>query len=79
MPRVNPLLKSHRPRYDDVVASHASDHPHPAVVELEPDQYSPAAFWAFVDEMLARPEPKLDSIGAAEALREIRADADPEE
>ena len=60
-----------------VVASHAADLPHPAVVEIEPDEYSPAAFWAFVEQMLARPEPALEGIGAAEALREIRADADP--
>jgi hypothetical protein len=62
-----------------VVDSHASDRRHPAVVEIEPDHYSPAAFRAFVDEMLARPEPTLETIGAAEALREIRADADPQE
>jgi hypothetical protein len=37
----------------------------PPVVEIEPDQYSPAAFWAFLDEMLAHPEPTLESIGAA--------------
>jgi hypothetical protein len=59
------------------VASYASDLPHPAVIEIEPDEYSPAGFWAFVDEMLARPEPVLENLGAAEALREIRADADP--
>jgi len=62
-----------------LVATHASDFRHPNVVEIEPDEYSPAAFWAFVDEMLARPEPTLESLGAAEALREIRADADPQE
>jgi hypothetical protein len=60
-----------------VVASHAADLPHPTVVEIEPDGYSRAAFWAFVEQMLARPEPVLESVGAAEALREIRADADP--
>ena len=60
-----------------VVVSRAGDLPHPAVVEIEPDEYSPAAFWAFVEQMLARPEPALEDIGAAEALREIRADADP--
>jgi hypothetical protein len=49
------------------------------VVEIEPDEYSPAAFWAFVKQMLARPEPALGGIGAAEALREIRADAYPSE
>lgn len=65
-------------RYDGAVASHASDLPVGSlVVEIEPDQYSPTAFWAFVDEMLARPEPALETIGAADALREIRADAEP--
>jgi hypothetical protein len=46
------------------------------VVEIEPDEYSPAAFWAFVEQMLARPEPALEGTGVAEALRGIRADAD---
>ncbi|MGH9157662.1 MAG: hypothetical protein ACRD1K_17910 [Acidimicrobiales bacterium] len=35
---------------------------------------SPNAFRAFVDELLAGPEPELDSIGAAESLRELRVD-----
>ncbi|HUP69169.1 MAG TPA: hypothetical protein VM142_05070 [Acidimicrobiales bacterium] len=37
---------------------------------------SPNAFRAFIDELLAGPEPELDSIGAAEAIRELRVDAD---
>jgi hypothetical protein len=58
------------------VAGHPGNLPHPAVVEIEPDEYSPAAFWAFVEQMLALPEPVLESIEAAEALREIKTDAD---
>lgn len=66
------------PGYDVAVVSHTSDLPAGSfVVEVEPGQYSPTAFWAFVDAMLARPEAALETIGAAEALREIRADADP--
>ena len=37
---------------------------------------SPNALRAFIDELLAGPEPELDSIGAAEAIRELRVDAD---
>jgi len=36
----------------------------------------PEAFGAFVNDLLACPEPELDSIGATEALRKLRADAD---
>jgi hypothetical protein len=58
------------------VASHASDLPGgPVVVVISPDDGSPEAFRAFVDELLAGPEPELETIGAAEALRELRADA----
>ncbi|HUP68218.1 MAG TPA: hypothetical protein VM142_00210 [Acidimicrobiales bacterium] len=32
-------------------------------------------FHAFLDELLAGPEPDLNSIGASEALRELRVDA----
>jgi hypothetical protein len=59
------------------VVRHASAIPAGSVVvEIEPDQYSPTVFRAFVDEMLARPRSALESIGAAEALREIRAGAE---
>jgi hypothetical protein len=37
---------------------------------------SPGSFRAFIDELLAGPEPELDSIGAADAVRELRIDAD---
>ena len=57
------------------VASHASDLPgDPVVVVISPDDGSPEAFRAFVDELLAGPEPELESVGAAEALHELRAD-----
>jgi hypothetical protein len=49
--------------------------PATAVVVISPDEGSPEAFRAFVDELLASPDPKLKTIGAAEALRELRADA----
>ncbi len=65
-----------RRRYPTAVASHASDLPgDPAVVVISPDEGSPEAFRAFVDELLAGPEPELETIGAAGALRELRADA----
>ena len=58
------------------MASHASRLPgDPVVVVIGPDEGSPEAFRAFVDELLAGPEPELETIGAAEALRELRADA----
>ncbi|HUR23567.1 MAG TPA: hypothetical protein VMZ73_06820 [Acidimicrobiales bacterium] len=49
----------------------------PVIVVTNPDEdSSPNAFSAFIDELLAGPEPELDSIGAAEAIRELRVDAD---
>ncbi|HVE46662.1 MAG TPA: hypothetical protein VNA57_07945 [Acidimicrobiales bacterium] len=49
----------------------------PVIVVTNPDEdSSPNAFRAFIDEVLASPEPELDSIGAAEAIRELRVDAD---
>ena len=62
--------------YPIPVASRAADLPHdPAVVMIRPHEGSPGAFRAFVDELLAGPEPELEALGAAEALREVRADA----
>ena len=50
--------------------------PSSAVVVTNPDEdCSPEAFRSFLDELLAGPEPELDSIGAVEALRELRVDA----
>lgn len=49
----------------------------PVIVVTNPDEdFSPEAFRAFIDELLAGPEPELDNIGAAEALRELRVDSD---
>ncbi len=60
------------------MAGDASDLPSdPVIVVTNPDEdSSPNAFRAFIDELLASPEPELDSIGAAEAIRELRVDAD---
>lgn len=54
----------------------ASDLPaDPVIVVTNPDEdASPDAFRAFIEELLAGPEPELDSIGATEALRELRVD-----
>ena len=59
------------------VARPASDLPaDPVIVVTNPDEdCSPEAFRAFIDEILAGPEPELDNIGAAEALRELRVDS----
>lgn len=60
------------------MARDASDLPTDPVIvvtNLDEDR-SPNAFRAFIDELLAGPEPELDSIGAAEAIRELRVDAD---
>ena len=59
------------------VASHASRLPGDrVVVVISPDEGSPGAFRAFVDDLLAGPETELETIGAADALRELRADAE---
>jgi hypothetical protein len=60
------------------VARHASDLPaDPVIVVTNPDEdCSSEAFRAFIDEILAGPEPELEDIGAAEVLRELRVDAD---
>jgi hypothetical protein len=42
------------------------------VVLTNPDDCSPAAVSAFLDEPLNKPEPELDSLHAAETLRELR-------
>ncbi|MDA8313229.1 MAG: hypothetical protein M0Z46_21955 [Actinomycetota bacterium] len=50
--------------------------PGSAVVVTNPDEdCSPEAFRAFFDELLAGPEPELDSLDAAQAVRELRDDA----
>lgn len=50
--------------------------PSSAVVLTNPDEdASPEAFRTFLDELLAGPEPELDSVDAVGALRALRVDA----
>ena len=65
-------------RYDGGMANRPNDlPPGSAVVVTNPDEdCSPAAFHAFLDDLQAGPEPELESLGAAEALRELRVDAE---
>lgn len=52
--------------------------PNSTVVFTNPDEdCSPAAFRAFLDELLDKPEPELDSLHAAETLRELRMEPLP--
>ena len=59
------------------MARHASDLPSdPVIVVTNPDEdCSAEAFRALINELLAAPEPLLESISAADALRELRVDA----
>lgn len=59
------------------MARRASDVPaDPAVVITNPDEdCSPESFRVMIDELLADPEPELEMVGAAEALRSIRTDS----
>jgi hypothetical protein len=51
--------------------------PGSAVVVTNPDEdCSPEAFHAFLDELLGAPEPEVESLDAAQALRELRADTE---
>jgi hypothetical protein len=65
-------------RYDQVMSGVPADlPPGSAVVLTNPDEdASPEAFRAFIDELLAGPEPELESVEAAEALRALRVDAE---
>lgn len=48
----------------------------PVIVVTNPDEdRSAAASHELIDELLAGPEPQLESIGATEALRELRVEA----
>lgn len=52
--------------------------PNSTVVLTNPDEdCSPAAFRAFLDELLAKPEPELDSLHAADVLRDLRMEPLP--
>ena len=59
------------------MSSHSADvPPETGVVLTNPDEdCSPDAFHAFLDELLAGSEPELESVGAVEALDELRVDA----
>jgi hypothetical protein len=59
------------------MSSHSADvPPETGVVLTNPDEdCSPDAFHALLDEVLAGPEPELESVGAVEALDELRVDA----
>ena len=72
-----PLLAVGAARYDQVMSGIPADlPPGSAVVLTNPDEdASPEAFRAFIDELLAGPEPELESVHAAEALRALRVDA----
>jgi hypothetical protein len=51
--------------------------PGSAIVVTSPkEDCSPEAFHAFLDDLVAGPEPELESLGAAEALRELRVDVE---
>ena len=64
-------------RYDQAMSGVPADlPPGSAVVLTNPDEdASPEAFRAFIDELLAGPEPELESVDAAAALRALRGDA----
>jgi hypothetical protein len=48
----------------------------PIVVRTNPDEdCSPKAFRIMIDELLAGPEPEIETINAVEALREMRVDS----
>ena len=55
-------------------AAEGSAHPVVVVTNLDED-CSPEAFRALIDELLAGPEPDLETIDAAAALRQIHTDA----
>jgi hypothetical protein len=70
------LLAGGGARYDQAMSGVPADlPPSSAVVLTNPDEdASPEAFRAFIDELLAGPEPELESVDAAAALRAVRAD-----
>lgn len=56
------------------MAGNASEVPaDPVIVVTNPDEdCSPAAFRELLDELLAGPEPEIESLGGAEAVRALR-------
>jgi hypothetical protein len=65
-------------RYDGSMANRPNDlPPGSTVVITNPDEdCSAEAFHSLLNDLLAGPEPELESLDAAEALRELRADAE---
>ena len=64
-------------RYHGGMVNRPNDVPPGSVVVTNPDEdCSPEAFHALFDDLLAGPEPELESLDAAEAIRELRADAE---
>lgn len=62
-------------RVEPVPRVPADPSPNSTVVLTNPDgDCSPAAFRAFLDELLEMPMPELGSLDAAEALGELRID-----
>lgn len=59
------------------MARRAADLPdRPSVVVLNPDEdCSPEAFRAVIDELLAGPEPEIESLDAAAILAAVRSEA----
>lgn len=56
-------------------ASELSDDP--VIVVTNPDEdCSPKAFRALIDELLAGPEPEVESLGGTEAVRALRDEAE---
>ncbi len=82
---LSPLPDPHAPplaggaaRYDQAMSGVPAHLPPGSTVVLtNPNEdASPEAFRAFIDELLAGPEPELESVDAAEALRALRVDAE---
>jgi hypothetical protein len=62
-------------RIETVPGVPADPPPSRTVVLTNPDEdCSPAAFRAFLDELLDKPEPEIDSLHAAEVLRGLQLD-----
>jgi len=72
----DPLSRSRCCSYDQAMSGVPADLPPGSAVEFtNPDEdASSEAFRAFIDELLAGPEPELESVDAAEALRALRVD-----
>lgn len=60
------------------MARNASEVPaDPLIVVTNPDEdCSPEVLRAFIDELLARPEPEIDSVDAASTIRALRNEAE---